>query len=44
MPNRRAVLADHRVAAIFGCWTSASRKHALPVLDEHKGLLFYPSQ
>jgi urea transport system substrate-binding protein len=44
MPNRRAVLADHRVAAIFGCWTSASRKHVLPVLDEHKGLLFYPSQ
>jgi urea transport system substrate-binding protein len=40
----RALLADHRVAAIFGCWTSASRKHVLPVLDEHKGLLFYPSQ
>lgn len=40
----RALLADHKVAAIFGCWTSASRKHVLPVLDEHKGLLFYPSQ
>jgi urea ABC transporter urea binding protein len=40
----RALLADHRVAAIFGCWTSASRKQVLPVLEEHNGLLFYPSQ
>ena len=40
----RALLADHKVAAIFGCWTSASRKHVLPVLAEHSGLLFYPSQ
>ncbi len=40
----RALLADHKVAAIFGCWTSASRKHVLPVLAEHGGLLFYPSQ
>ena len=40
----RQLLADHKVAAIFGCWTSASRKTALPVLAEHNGLLFYPSQ
>jgi urea transport system substrate-binding protein len=40
----RALLAEHKVAAIFGCWTSASRKHVLPVLAEHGGLLFYPSQ
>ena len=40
----RALLAEHRVAAIFGCWTSASRKQVLPVLAEHNGLLFYPSQ
>ena len=40
----RALLRDHKVAAIFGCWTSASRKHVLPVLAEHGGLLFYPSQ
>jgi len=40
----RALLAEHKVAAIFGCWTSASRKHVLPVLAEHNGLLFYPSQ
>ena len=40
----RVLLADHKVAAIFGCWTSASRKHVLPVLAEHGGLLFYPGQ
>jgi ABC-type branched-subunit amino acid transport system substrate-binding protein len=40
----RALLSEHKVAAIFGCWTSASRKTVLPVLAEHNGLLFYPSQ
>jgi urea transport system substrate-binding protein len=40
----RALLAEHKVAAIFGCWTSASRKQVLPVLDQYNGLLFYPSQ
>jgi urea transport system substrate-binding protein len=35
---------DHNVAAIFGCWTSASRKAVLPVLEKYNGLLFYPSQ
>ncbi len=40
----RALLADHKVAAIFGCWTSASRKSVLRVLAEYGGLLFYPSQ
>ncbi len=38
------LLTEHKVAAIFGCWTSASRKRVLPVLAEHDGLLFYPSQ
>ncbi len=38
------LLAEHKVAAIFGCWTSASRKRVLPVLARHHGLLFYPSQ
>jgi urea transport system substrate-binding protein len=32
------------VAAIFGCWSSASRKQVLPVLERCNGLLFYPSQ
>jgi len=40
----RALLVEHRVAAIFGCWTSASRKEVLPVVERENGLLFYPSQ
>ncbi|MFZ0846216.1 MAG: transporter substrate-binding protein [Pseudolabrys sp.] len=40
----KTLLLDHKVAAIFGCWTSASRKQVLPVLAAHDGLLFYPSQ
>ncbi len=39
-----ALLRDQKVAAIFGCWTSASRKQVLPVLTKYNGLLFYPSQ
>ena len=39
-----ALLRDHKVAAIFGCWSSASRKRVLPVLAKYDGLLFYPSQ
>ncbi|BCJ76639.1 urea ABC transporter substrate-binding protein [Catellatospora sp. IY07-71] len=33
-----------RVAAVFGCWTSASRKAVKPVFEENKALLFYPVQ
>ncbi len=40
----RAMLTEHNVAAIFGCWTSASRKQVLPVVEWANGLLFYPSQ
>ncbi len=40
----RALLAEHKVSAIFGCWTSASRKEVLPVVESLNGLLFYPSQ
>ncbi len=39
-----ALLGESNVAAVFGCWTSASRKAVLPVLARHRGLLFYPSQ
>lgn len=42
--HAEALLMQHRVAAIFGGWTSASRKALLPVLARHDGLLFYPSQ
>jgi urea transport system substrate-binding protein len=40
----RKLLVDDKVAAVFGCWTSASRKAVLPVFEEHNGLLFYPVQ
>jgi urea transport system substrate-binding protein len=40
----RTLLAEHKVAVIFGCWTSASRKEVLPVVERGNGLLFYPSQ
>lgn len=40
----RELLQKNKVAAIFGCWTSVSRKSVLPVLEELNGLLFYPVQ
>jgi urea transport system substrate-binding protein len=40
----KALIDDHKVAAIFGCWTSASRKEVLPVVEQSNSLLFYPSQ
>jgi urea transport system substrate-binding protein len=39
-----ALIAEHKVAAIFGCWTSASRKEVLPIVERENALLFYPSQ
>lgn len=40
----RELIQKEKVAAIFGCWTSVSRKSALPVVEELNGLLFYPVQ
>ena len=40
----RKMLNEQKVAAIFGCWSSASRKQVLPVVEQANGLLFYPSQ
>ena len=40
----RELLTVHNVAAIFGNWTSVSRKSVLPVIEELNGLLFYPVQ
>ena len=43
MPSRRASsIVEHKVAAIFGCWTSASRKEVLPIVEGERSLLFYP--
>lgn len=41
--TRELIEKDH-VAAIFGCWTSVSRKSVLPVIEELNGILFYPVQ
>jgi len=40
----RELLTKDKVASIFGCWTSVSRKSVLPVIEELNGLLFYPVQ
>jgi urea transport system substrate-binding protein len=40
----RELLTKDKVAAIFGCWTSVSRKSVLPVIEELNGILFYPVQ
>jgi urea transport system substrate-binding protein len=40
----RDLLQNQKVAAVFGCWTSVSRKSVLPVFEELNGLLFYPVQ
>jgi len=40
----RQLIAQDKVAVVFGCWTSVSRKSVLPVFEELNGLLFYPVQ
>ncbi|MCG6940346.1 MAG: urea ABC transporter substrate-binding protein [Thiohalocapsa sp.] len=40
----RELLEKDKVAAVFGCWTSVSRKSVLPVFEELDGILFYPVQ
>ena len=40
---RQLISQDH-VAAVFGCWTSSSRKSVLPVFEELNSILFYPVQ
>jgi urea transport system substrate-binding protein len=40
----KQLLLQDRVAVVFGCWTSVSRKSVLPVFESNNGLLFYPVQ
>ena len=40
---RELITVDH-VSAVFGCWTSVSRKSVLPVFEETGNILFYPVQ
>lgn len=38
------LLTQEKVATVFGCWTSASRKAVKPIFEEHFSLLWYPVQ
>jgi urea transport system substrate-binding protein len=40
----RELISQHKVAVVFGCWTSVSRKSVLPVFKELNSILFYPVQ
>src|SRR3954453_13067107 len=40
----KQLITQDKVAVMFGCWTSVSRKSVLPVVEELNGLLFYPVQ
>src|SRR6202453_883131 len=40
----RELISKDKVAVVFGCWTSVSRKSVLPVFEELNGILFYPVQ
>jgi urea transport system substrate-binding protein len=40
----RELITKDKVAAVFGCWTSVSRKSVLPVFKELNSILFYPVQ
>ena len=40
----RELISQHKVSAVFGCWTSVSRKSVLPVFEELNNILFYPVQ
>lgn len=40
----KLLMQNEKVAATFGCWTSASRKAVLPVVEQLNGLLYYPVQ
>lgn len=40
----RELIEKDKVASVFGCWTSVSRKSVLPVFEELNSLLFYPVQ
>lgn len=40
----KQLITQDKVAVVFGCWTSVSRKSVLPVFEETNSLLFYPVQ
>ena len=40
----QALIVQHGVQALFGCWTSSCRKAVAPVVEKYRRLLFYPVQ
>jgi urea transport system substrate-binding protein len=40
----RDLLTKEKVAVVFGCWTSGSRKSVLPIFEQLNGLLVYSVQ
>lgn len=40
----RELITVNKVSAVFGAWTSVSRKSVLPVFEELNNILFYPVQ
>ena len=39
----KKLIVNDKVATVFGCWTSASRKAVLPVFEQYNNLLYYPT-
>jgi urea transport system substrate-binding protein len=39
----KKLIVNDKVAAVFGCWTSASRKAVLPVFEQYNNMLYYPT-
>lgn len=39
----KKLLVQDKVASVFGCWTSASRKAVLPIFEHENGMLYYPT-
>lgn len=39
----KKLIVDDKVATVFGCWTSASRKAVLPIFEQYNNMLFYPT-
>jgi urea transport system substrate-binding protein len=40
--SKKLIIQD-KVACVFGCWTSASRKAVLPIFERENNMLYYPT-
>ncbi|MGJ8676198.1 MAG: urea ABC transporter substrate-binding protein [Akkermansiaceae bacterium] len=39
----KKLIINDKVACVFGCWTSASRKAVLPIFEKENNMLYYPT-